>query len=75
MSLFVKLRTILENPPTIPGSSLDDIERYVIVKTMQSVDGSTRKTAEVLGISVRTIQNRLRGWGIGRKPTEKKVKP
>ncbi|HWO25949.1 MAG TPA: sigma-54 dependent transcriptional regulator [Kofleriaceae bacterium] len=45
--------------PTIPGSTMADIERYAVLETLKSTGGSTSKAAEILGISVRTIQYRL----------------
>lgn len=46
----------------IPGSTMEQLEKYAILKTLSSVDGSTSKAAKILGISVRKIQYRLRGW-------------
>ena len=43
-----------------------DIERYAIVKTLEACGGSTTRAAEVLGISVRTIQYRLHEYGLAR---------
>lgn len=48
----------------IPGSSMAEIEKHAILSTLQSVDWLTSKAAEVLGISVRTIQYRLSEYGI-----------
>jgi two-component system response regulator HydG len=45
--------------PIIPGATLRDLERYAILETLKATGGSTSKAAEVLGISVRTIQYRL----------------
>jgi len=45
--------------PSIPGASLAEIEKYAILETLKSTGGSTSKAAELLGISVRTIQYRL----------------
>jgi len=45
--------------PHIPGASLAEVERYVILKTLEHVRGSTSKAAEILGISPRKIQYRL----------------
>jgi DNA-binding NtrC family response regulator len=45
--------------PAIPGSTMADIERYAILETLKSTGGSTSRAAEILGISVRTIQYRL----------------
>ena len=48
--------------PPIPGSTLADIERYAILETLKATGGSTSKAAEMLGISVRTIQYRLHDY-------------
>ena len=45
--------------PPIPGTTLSDIEKYAILETLRSTGGSTSRAAEILGISVRTIQYRL----------------
>lgn len=50
----------------IPGVTMSEVERYAIVKTLEAVDWSTSKAAAVLGISRRTIQYRLKEWGITR---------
>jgi DNA-binding NtrC family response regulator len=49
----------------IPGSTLAEIERYAITETLKAVGGSTTRAAEVLGISRRTVQYRVREWGLG----------
>jgi two-component system, NtrC family, response regulator len=48
--------------PPIPGSTLSEIERYAILETLKATGGSTSKAADVLGISVRTIQYRLHDY-------------
>ncbi len=53
----------------IPGATMEQIERDAILKTLEACDGSTARTAEVLGISVRTIQYRLHQYGCARSPT------
>ncbi len=45
--------------PRIPGASMAEIEKYAILSTLELVRGSTRKAAEILGISPRKIQYRL----------------
>ncbi|MCD6499600.1 MAG: sigma-54-dependent Fis family transcriptional regulator [Deltaproteobacteria bacterium] len=50
--------------PPIPGATLSEIERYAILKTLDAVEGSTSKAAWMLGISVRTIQYRLRRYRV-----------
>ena len=46
----------------IPGSKMEDIERHAILTTLESTRGSTTKAAEILGMSVRTIQYRLQQY-------------
>ncbi len=41
------------------GMSLADIERHFILATLEHFGGDKRKAAEVLGISLKTIYNRL----------------
>ncbi|MCZ7679108.1 MAG: sigma 54-interacting transcriptional regulator [Sandaracinaceae bacterium] len=49
----------------IPGLSMAEVERIVIERTLEAVSGSTAKAAEMLGISRRKIQYRLREWSDG----------
>lgn len=48
--------------PIIPGSSLAELEKYAILKTLEFTGGSTSKTSEILQISPRTIQYRLKEY-------------
>lgn len=52
----------------IPGSTLEQIERYMILASVEACGGSTPRAAEMLGISVRKIQYRLREY-TGMQPT------
>jgi two-component system NtrC family response regulator/two-component system response regulator HydG len=49
----------------IPGATMAVIEREAILRTLEMVSGSTARCAEVLGISVRKIQYRLKEYGAG----------
>jgi DNA-binding NtrC family response regulator len=53
--------------PQIPGATMDEIERYAIMKTLESAGGSTGRAAETLGISVRKIQYKLQEYGAAPK--------
>ena len=44
----------------IPGATMRQIEREAILRTLELVGGSTIKAAELLGISVRKVQYRLK---------------
>ena len=44
------------------GTSLEDAERALIMATLDSVAGSKAKAAQVLGISLKTLYNRLHAY-------------
>jgi DNA-binding NtrC family response regulator len=46
------------------GTAMDQIEREVILRTLEANDGNKTATAEVLGISRRSIYNKLALYGI-----------
>jgi two-component system NtrC family response regulator/two-component system response regulator HydG len=51
-----------EDGPGVPGSTLAELERWAILRTLELTGGSTSRAAEILGVSVRTIQYRLREY-------------
>lgn len=51
----------------IPGSTFAEIERHVILSTLEAVGGSTSRAARMLNLSVRTIQYRLHDYGLTRR--------
>jgi two-component system response regulator HydG len=55
----------------VPGSTMDEIEKFAILKTLEAVDGSTSRAAEILDISVRTIQYRLHEYGLAGREKHK----
>jgi DNA-binding NtrC family response regulator len=57
----------------IPGSRMDEIEKHAILATLEACGGSTGRTAEVLGISVRKIQYRLQEYGDAAKSSTPSV--
>lgn len=57
-------------PATIPiGTSLQAMERQLIEATLERFQGHRQKSAEALGIGVRTLTNKLREYGYA--PREK----
>jgi two-component system NtrC family response regulator/two-component system response regulator HydG len=48
--------------PPIPGSSLEDIEKYAIQRTLEAVGGNRTRAAEILKISLRKIQYKLKEY-------------
>ena len=51
----------LATPPPV-GASLDETERVLILATLGHYAGDKRKAAEVLGISLKTLYNRLNAY-------------
>ncbi len=51
----------------LPGATMAELEKFAILKTLEAVDGSTVRAAEILDISVRTIQYRLHEYGIAKE--------
>jgi transcriptional regulator with GAF, ATPase, and Fis domain len=52
------------------GTRLDDVERELIVATLQRFGGNRAKTAEALGIGVRTLSGKLRAYGYAPRTRE-----
>jgi DNA-binding NtrC family response regulator len=52
-----------EAEPRVPGATMAEVERHVIMRTLEHTGGSATRAAAILGVSPRTIQNRLRGYG------------
>jgi two-component system, NtrC family, response regulator HydG len=46
------------------GISLDTMERALIVKTLEDTGGNRTRTAEILGINRRTLQNKLKLYAL-----------
>jgi two-component system, NtrC family, response regulator HydG len=51
----------------VPGATMAEIERFAILATLDATNGSTAKAAEMLDISIRTIQYRLHEYGLAGK--------
>jgi DNA-binding NtrC family response regulator len=45
--------------PPVPGTSIYDLERWAILRTLEACGGSTSKAAMILGISTRKVQYKL----------------
>ena len=52
-----------KNAVTIPlGQPMEEVERLVIEETLNMTDGDRRKTAEILGISYKTLYNKTKKY-------------
>lgn len=47
------------------GQTLEEIEKSVVLSTLEKNNNNRTKTAEILGISRRWLQYRLKDWGMG----------
>jgi DNA-binding NtrC family response regulator len=47
-----------------PGTSLEDLERVAVEQALAQHHGNRTHAAKTLGISVRTLQRKLKAWGI-----------
>lgn len=57
--------SLTEPQPQIPiGQTLEEIEKSVVLSTLERNDNNRTKTAEVLGVSRRWLQYRLKDWGV-----------
>jgi DNA-binding NtrC family response regulator len=51
-------------PNALPsGLSMQEMERKLIESTLERFDGHRAKTAEALGIGIRTLSGKLREYG------------
>lgn len=51
--------------PPVPGSTIAELERWAILRTLEACRGSTSRAAALLGISSRKIQYKLREYTDG----------
>ena len=48
----------------IVGTTLKDVERHLIMSTLEKVNGNKTRAAEILGVTPRTIRNKLRKYAM-----------
>lgn len=53
-----------EGGPLPVGMTLQELEKRLIIETLQKMNNNRTKTAETLGISVRTLRNKLQEYNI-----------
>jgi DNA-binding NtrC family response regulator len=46
------------------GTSIRDVERHLLEKTLEATAGNRTRAAELLGVSLRTIRNKIREYGL-----------
>jgi DNA-binding NtrC family response regulator len=48
--------------PLLIGSTVGEIERELVLQTLARCDGNRTRAARVLGLSVRTMRNKIRQY-------------
>lgn len=73
----VNLQSVHGSAPTstlpidgAPSANLDDMERAMIVATLQRFGGNRSQTAAALGIGVRTLSGKMRAYGFAPRTRE-----
>jgi len=52
--------------PFLIGATVDEIERELVLQTLARCDGNRTHAARVLGVSVRTLRNKIRQYNADR---------
>jgi len=47
-----------------PGLTLQEMERQLVEKTLEATGGNRTRAAELMGVSLRTIRNKIREYGL-----------
>jgi DNA-binding NtrC family response regulator len=56
----VQLLAPHEIVPLLIGATVDEVERELVLQTLARCDGNRTRAARVLGLSVRTLRNKIR---------------
>ncbi|ABA05723.1 helix-turn-helix, Fis-type [Nitrobacter winogradskyi Nb-255] len=48
--------------PLLVGSTVDEVERELVLQTLARCGGNRTRAARVLGVSVRTLRNKIRQY-------------
>ena len=48
--------------PLLIGSTVGEVERELVLQTLRRCDGNRTRAARVLGLSVRTMRNKIRQY-------------
>jgi DNA-binding NtrC family response regulator len=53
---------VLSAPSALVGRTVAEVERELIVETLRHCSGNRTHAADILGISIRTLRNKLREY-------------
>lgn len=65
--------SVARMPASVPndrpkaGTTLEDMERQLLEATLEATNGNRTRTAEMMGVSLRTVRNKIREYGLAPK--------
>jgi len=59
-----KPQSQIQNDGPKPGVTLQHVERQLLEATLEATNGNRTRTAEMMGLSLRTIRNKIREYGL-----------
>jgi len=68
--LFLATQLISSDPILSSGTTVREMERQLITRTLEDTGGNRTQAAKLLGISLRTLRNKLNGFGLQDKPAK-----
>jgi DNA-binding NtrC family response regulator len=68
-SPFARRKPANESARSLVGRTIEDVERQLILETLNQFDNNKTRAAEVLGVSVKTLYNRLGAYETGNDGT------
>jgi len=57
-------KSVQEEIAITPGTTIEDIEKALILKTLEEVEGNKTKAAELLGICLKSLYNKVKKYDI-----------
>jgi transcriptional regulator with PAS, ATPase and Fis domain len=60
-------QTSIPNDRPKAGTTLEDMERQLLEATLEATNGNRTRTAEMMGVSLRTVRNKIREYGLAPK--------
>jgi DNA-binding protein Fis len=54
----------LDEPGLRPGLTLEEAERRLLETTLLATGGNRTRAAEMMGVSLRTVRNKIREYGL-----------
>jgi DNA-binding NtrC family response regulator len=57
-------KAVASDLPVRPGTAMKDLERHLLESTLEVTAGNRTRAAEMLGVSLRTVRNKIREYGL-----------